>query len=212
MFLEIENLNKSYGENLILDNLSLKIEKNSMTSIIGESGCGKSTLMNILGFLDVFDSGVYKILEHKNINPHSKMAMLIRRETIGFLYQNYALIDQLSVYENLKIATKYNTKWTKQSDRVKMEEILESVNLKKEYLGKKIYELSGGEQQRVAIARLIIKPCSLILADEPTGSLDVKNKNMVLNLLCELNKMNKTIIIVTHDMDTKNICTNSIMI
>jgi len=212
MFLEIENLKKSYGENLVLNNLSFKIEKNSMTSIIGESGCGKSTLMNILGFLDEFDSGDYKILEHKNVNPHGKTAMLIRRKTIGFLYQNYALIDQLSVYENLKIATKYNTEWKKQENKVRMEEILELVNLKKEYLEKKVYELSGGEQQRVAIARLIIKPCSLILADEPTGSLDTKNKNIVLNLLCELNKRNKTIIIVTHDMDTKNICTNSIMI
>ncbi len=127
----------------------------------------------------------------------SKDAELLRRYYIGYIFQNYALIEKDTVEENLKIAVRYSSEKDKKNA---IRQALRIVDLE-DYENKKIYELSGGEQQRVAIARVYIKPCSLVLADEPTGSLDLHNKLMVLNLLEKLRQEGKTIIIVTHDLD-----------
>ena len=209
--LKMDNIKKSYDDKIVLNNFKLTIQKQSITAIVGESGSGKSTIMNIIGLLDDFDSGNYRILGHDNLNIGSKQAMLLRRSFIGYLYQNYALVDDFTVEENLKIATEYNSDITKQNLNEKLKISLQALNLEyDEIINKKIYQLSGGEQQRVAIARLLLKPCELILADEPTGSLDNKNKQIILDFLLKLNHIGKTIIIVTHDPDVMKACNNII--
>lgn len=194
---QLNNICKKYNNKNILENFSLNIESGEFISIMGESGKGKSTILNIIGLIESYDSGELIIDEHSNIKCNSIESSKILREKIAYLFQNFALIDEKTVVDNLMIPLKY----VKKSAKEKLKEInnaLEFVGLKG-FEKRKVYELSGGEQQRVAIARIILKPCKIILADEPTGSLDEKNRDVILNLLCELNKMGKTIIVVTHD-------------
>lgn len=194
---ETLNLNKSFGSKNILTDFNLKVEEREIITITGKSGCGKSTLLNIIGLLDAYTSGDLLINDKQISKITSKDAELLRRYFIGYIFQNYALLESETVEENLKIAVRYSSERDKKST---IRQALSRVGLEN-YENKKIYELSGGEQQRVAIARVFIKPCSLILADEPTGSLDLSNKLMVLNLLEKLRQEGKTVIIVTHDLD-----------
>lgn len=194
---KLENINKNYGENKIIQDLSLEINEGEMLAIKGESGSGKSTLLNIIGLIESIDSGRYIIDNEENIKVNSKKSTKVLREKINYLFQNFALIDEESVLENLLIGLKY----VKISNKEKLERIdnaLEQVGLRG-YENRKIYELSGGEQQRISIARCILKPCKMILADEPTGSLDKENVMLILELLKKLNSEGKTIVIVTHD-------------
>lgn len=204
--IKLEHINKSYKEQIVLKDLNLEINEGEIVSIMGESGCGKSTILNIMGLLDKADSGNLIIQDIVNPKINSKQAMLLQRNNIGYLFQNFALIEQLTVDKNLDIALNYVKSKNK---KAKKQEVLEEVGLKG-FENKKVYQLSGGEQQRVALARLMLKPCNIILADEPTGSLDEKNRNIVLNLLKKLNQHGKTIVIVTHDPFIKTICSNSI--
>lgn len=204
--IKLEHINKSYKEQVVLKDLNLEINEGEIVSIMGESGCGKSTILNIMGLLDKADSGNLVIQDIVNPKINSKQAMLLQRNTIGYLFQNFALIEQLTVDKNLDIALNYVKGIDK---KLKKQEVLEEVGLKG-FENKKVYQLSGGEQQRVALARLMLKPCNIILADEPTGSLDEKNRSIVLNLLKKLNQHGKTIVIVTHDPFIKTICSNSI--
>lgn len=201
--IELKNISKSYDKN-ILNKISLEIEQGEMVSIVGKSGAGKSTVLNIIGLLESIDSGELIIDSNSNIKPNSKKANEIMREKISYLFQNFALIDQETVYENLSIALKY-VKANKVEKRNLIKNALKRVELE-DYEDKKIFELSGGEQQRVAIARIILKPSKIILADEPTGSLDIENRNKVISLLRELNKEGKTIVVVTHDGDVAKSC------
>lgn len=194
---ETINLNKNFGNKNILNDFNISVEKQEIITITGKSGCGKSTLLNIIGLLEEYSSGNLYINEKQISRITTKEALLLRRYYIGYIFQNYALIERDTVEENLMLATKYNDEKNK-SDLIR--QALTKVGLKN-YEKKKIYELSGGEQQRVAIARVFIKPCSLILADEPTGSLDSNNKLLILKLLEQLREDGKTIIIVTHDME-----------
>ena len=194
---EISNLNKFFDSKHILKDFNLEVVEGEIITITGKSGCGKSTLLNIMGLLDVYTSGDMFISGKRITKITSKDAELLRRYYIGYIFQNYALIEKDTVEENLKIAVRYSSEKDKKNA---IRQALRIVDLE-DYENKKIYELSGGEQQRVAIARVYIKPCSLVLADEPTGSLDLHNKLMVLNLLEKLRQEGKTIIIVTHDLD-----------
>ena len=194
---EISNLNKFFDSKHILKDFNLEVVEGEIITITGKSGCGKSTLLNIIGLLDVYTSGDMFINGKRITKITSKDAELLRRYYIGYIFQNYALIEKDTVEENLKIAVRYSSEKDKKNA---IRQALRIVGLE-DYENKKIYELSGGEQQRVAIARVYIKPCSLVLADEPTGSLDLHNKLMVLNLLEKLRQEGKTIIIVTHDLD-----------
>lgn len=194
---EISNLNKFFDSKHILKDFNLEVVEGEIITITGKSGCGKSTLLNIIGLLDVYTSGDMFINGKRITKITSKDAELLRRYYIGYIFQNYALIEKDTVEENLKIAVRYSSEKDKKNA---IRQALRIVDLE-DYENKKIYELSGGEQQRVAIARVYIKPCSLVLADEPTGSLDLHNKLMVLNLLEKLRQEGKTIIIVTHDLD-----------
>lgn len=194
---QLNNIYKKYNNKNILENFSLNIESGEFISIMGESGKGKSTILNIIGLIESYDSGELIIDGHCNIKCNSRESSKILREKIAYLFQNFALIDEKTVTDNLMIPLKYVKKNTKEK-LIEINNALEFVGLKS-FEKRKVYELSGGEQQRVAIARILLKPCKIILADEPTGSLDEKNRDVILNLLCELNKMGKTIIVVTHD-------------
>ena len=195
--IKLENVTKTIGEKVILENLSLKINQGDLVAIVGKSGSGKSTLLNLLGLIDGDCSGHYEIFGQKNVPVNSAKSQAIIREHISYLFQNFALIDNETVEYNLMLALKY-VKLSKKDKVKKIEEILGRVGLSST-LHQKVSELSGGEQQRIAVARAILKPSQLLLADEPTGSLDPENRDLVLNFLLDMNKEGKTVIIVTHD-------------
>lgn len=193
---DLSNVCKSFGKQEIFHKLNLKIERGEFVVIIGKSGSGKSTLLNMIGLLLKADSGSIMLFGETNIAPYSRKAEKLLRTKIGYLFQNFALIDEESVYDNLKLVIKGKNK------KEKMHQVLCKVGLS-DYGQKKIYQCSGGEQQRIALARLLLKPCDLILADEPTGSLDHENKLIVCQLLQKMHESGKTIIVVTHDEELK---------
>lgn len=202
--IELKNISKSF-EKQVLNDVSMKINENEMVAVVGKSGSGKSTLLNIIGLLESPDSGDIIIDNYKNVKINSSEANKIIREKISYLFQNFALIEQETVYENLKIALKY-VKLKKNEKEELIKSALKSVDLEG-YENRKVFGLSGGEQQRVAIARIMLKPSKIVLADEPTGSLDRDNINKVMKLLHKINEENnKTIIIVTHDIEVANEC------
>ena len=195
--IEIRNVTKSYGSKVVLDKLSYVFEEGKMIGVYGRSGCGKSTLLNILGLLDfdyegdVIVNGVStKKLKGKEIDK-------LVRENINYLFQNYALIDDISVEENLLVVLKY-TKLSKSEKLNKIDKVLDDLSIRS-LLKNKVYTLSGGEQQRVALARIMLKKGNIVLADEPTGNLDVDNRDVVLSILKDLKQKGSTVIIVSHD-------------
>ncbi|MDE6673098.1 MAG: putative bacteriocin export ABC transporter [Ruminococcus sp.] len=199
---KLENINKSYGNNKILNDFSLSVEQGEFIAICGKSGAGKSTLLNIIGLLENPDSGNIIINNIKNPEFNANSGRKLLQTHIGYLFQNYGLIENESVNYNLKIASKFR-KWDRKTETEKFSESLEKVGLNTNIESKKIFQLSGGEQQRIAIARLLIKSPDIILADEPTGSLDVENKRIVMELLKYLNGTGTTIILVTHDEEVR---------
>lgn len=191
----LSNVCKKFGNKVLFDNLSLKVERGEFLSIMGESGAGKTTLLNIMSLLEKPDSGNITICGYKNPTFYSRKAINLRRNYISYLFQNYGLIDTETVENNLKIAIHFKSINKKQN---LISNALEQVGLQG-YEKRKVYTLSGGEQQRVALAKVIAKSPQIIFADEPTGSLDEANRNYVLKILKELNCKGKTIIVVTHD-------------
>jgi len=202
--IELKNISKKYENKQVLDNFNLVVNKGEMMAITGQSGTGKSTLLNIVGLLEEPDSGDVIIQGIENAWKSEKKQIELFRYTIGYLFQNYALIDNETVSKNLDVALEY-VKLPNKDDKKK--EVLEKVGLL-DKLNSKIYQLSGGEQQRIALARLMLKKNDIILADEPTGSLDEVNRDQVLSILKSLNNEGKTILIVTHDPEVSKICTN----
>lgn len=183
-------------ETKALNEVDLHVEKGEFVAIMGPSGCGKSTLLNILGTLDSPTSGSY-YFEGKQVDRMSESQLTtLRKGNLGFIFQSFNLIDELTVYENVELPLVYlGMKPTQRKERVK--KILEKVNLlhRANHFPQ---QLSGGQQQRVAIARAVVTDCKLLLADEPTGNLDSVNGVEVMELLAELNRQGTTIIIVTH--------------
>ena len=179
-----------------LNEVSLEIKKGEFVAIMGPSGCGKSTLLNILGTLDSSTSGKY-FFDGKEIDKMSESQLTsFRTGNIGFVFQNFNLIDELTVYENVELPLVYlNSK--KSERKKKVMEVLERMNIAHR-AGHFPQQLSGGQQQRVAIARAVVTDCPLILADEPTGNLDSTNGLEVMELLSELNRQGTTVVIVTH--------------
>ena len=190
----IQNLSKSFGDHIIFEDFSLEILKGSMIAIQGKSGSGKSTLLNIIGALEKPDDGTIQVLDYENVKPNSKKSEKMLRYKIAYLFQNYALIDNLTVEKNLNLAMHYR----KDKSPSMIRDALKLVGLEG-FENKKIYTLSGGEQQRIALARTFLKPCDIILADEPTGNVDDENKEMIIGILSKLKETGKTIIVVTHD-------------
>ena len=202
--LKIKKLNKRFGELKIINDFSLDIEDNELIAFVGKSGSGKTTLLNIIGLLDKDYEGIVEIdnIDIKKLNKSSSSKFI--RLNINYLFQNYALIDDKTVEENLLLALYY----VKESSKNKAEKIskaLSDVGLSG-FESKKIFTLSGGEQQRIALARVILKPGNIILADEPTGNLDEINRDLVLSVLLKLHNEGSTVIIVTHDKYVSSKC------
>ena len=208
--IKIDKLNKKYENRTVFKDFGIEFEEGAFVSIYGESGSGKSTLLNIIGLLEKFDSGDVIINGRKNIGIDSKEAILMRRNEISYLFQSYALIDEMTVYDNLKLSLEYR-KYSKSEKDEKIREVLKYVGLS-DKIKRFVYELSGGEQQRVAMARVLLHDTNIILADEPTGSLDEKNKQVILELLKKENEKGKTIIVATDDKDIKEISTKVVLL
>lgn len=202
--IETVNLSKSYGNHVVINSLNLKIKEKEMVAIVGPSGCGKSTLLNIIGQIDDQYDGTLLIDEKimNKLNQSQKEKFI--RYHINYLFQNFALIETETVKENLLIGLEYS-KLKKQEKNERIAEVLKKVKLEKT-LNKKVYELSGGEQQRIALARIMLKPGNIVLADEPTGNLDKDSSLLVMKVLKELQKDGKTIIIVTHSEEIARQC------
>ncbi|MDR1781966.1 MAG: ABC transporter ATP-binding protein [Bacilli bacterium] len=197
--IELRNICKHYGKKTIYNNLNIKIKDNKITVITGNSGCGKSTLLNIIGLIDECESGDVIIDNIKTKKIGSLFNSKIIRSKISYLFQNYALIDDYTIRDNLLIALKY-TNYSKQRKEKIMNDIVKVVNLDIS-LDQYIYECSGGEQQRIALARALIKPSKIILCDEPTGNLDSDNAMLIMKLLKLVkDKYHKCIVVVTHDL------------
>lgn len=207
---KIRNLSKSYGSKPIFKQFNLDLDEGDMVAITGPSGAGKSTLLNILGILEPFDSGTIYLFGEELPKVNSRKANEFLRNKISYLFQNFALVDDWTVKQNLEIVLNHQ-KLNKEEKNLKIEEALKIVGLEG-YENNKIYTLSGGEQQRVSIARILLKPGELILADEPTGSLDHQNKELVIKLLKQINLLGKTILIVTHDPEVAESCSKNIQI
>jgi putative ABC transport system ATP-binding protein len=198
--IKLEKLTKVYRtdeiESTALNEVSFEIKNGEFVSVMGPSGCGKSTLLNVLGMLDKPESGSYEFLGKEVSGLNEKRRSQVRKQQIGFIFQNFNLIDELTVFENIELPLIYN--------KVPAKERKERVNAIVEKIGIAHrashfpQQLSGGQQQRVAVARALITRPSLILADEPTGNLDSSHGNEVMEMLCELNDEGTTIVMVTH--------------
>ena len=162
---------------------------------MGPSGSGKTTILNLIGLLDTPDTGTVQIKEKSRIS--GKDLQYFRRYILGYVFQNYALIENETVMENLLLSKPYSKDFSKKT----ADKILQKVGLNTECKNQKVFELSGGEQQRIALARVMLKPCEIILADEPTGNLDEDNKKKIIELFLQMKEMGKTIVCVTHDME-----------
>ena len=200
MIIETSNLTKVYRtdevETTALDAFDFHLEEGQFVSIMGPSGCGKSTLLNILGLIDNMSGGSFMFLgEEVSGYSESKRAAL-RKANIGFIFQSFNLIDELTVYENIELPLLYN-KVPSGERKKKVENVLEKLGMghRAKHFPR---QLSGGQQQRAAVARAIVNEPNLILADEPTGNLDSKNSHEVMEMLGSLNKEGTTILMVTH--------------
>ncbi|MBR6560901.1 MAG: ABC transporter ATP-binding protein [Alistipes sp.] len=198
--LKVTDLKKSFFteeiETVALAGVSFEVKEGEFVAIMGPSGCGKSTLLNILGLLDNPTSGEYMLLDKEVGNLRERDRTYFRRGNIGFVFQSFNLIDEMNVSENIELPLIYmGVKPAERKERVKkMLERMDMTHRAKHFP----QQLSGGQQQRVAIARALVSNPKLILADEPTGNLDSKNGQEVMNLLRELNSEGTTVIMVTH--------------
>lgn len=197
MKIELTGIRKSYKKRLIIKDFNLTVQDGQFVAIVGPSGSGKSTILNILGLFESPDNGTYLIDGRSAPKINSSSSNRFIRKNINYLFQNFALIDDISVFKNLEMALKY-VPGTKAEKQKQIRTALTKVNMNHREKDL-VATLSGGEQQRISIARAILKPGELILADEPTASLDETNRDIVFNLLSALNRQGKTIIVVTHD-------------
>ena len=187
MTIDLLNVSKSFGSKKIFTDLNLRFESGKSYALIGGSGSGKSTLLNIIGRLEKIDSGNV-LVDKQDIWKIKERTFF--KNTVGYVFQNYSLIENKTVYDNLILITK---------DKKIITDVLEKVGLSSDHLHQKIYELSGGQAQRVAIARMLMKPRKIILADEPTGALDGEIGKEIIRLLLNERDEDKYVIIATHD-------------
>ncbi len=208
--IEIKNINKTYNKGKAnafqaLKNVSLTIEDGEMVAIIGKSGAGKSTLMHIIGCIDDFESGTY-ILNGKDISTVKEGARArIRNKDIGIVMQDFALVEDYTAIENVMIPLYFAKGKLLESKKTIAKKALEKVGIG-DLASKRVNKLSGGQKQRVAIARAIVNNPGILLADEPTGALDVKTSEEIIGVFRELNEQGITVIIITHDMEVADAC------
>ncbi len=198
--IHIKNLSKIYSTEEVqthaLNDININIWEGDFVAIMGPSGCGKSTLLNILGILDTPSSGNYFFEGQDVFAIKQSRRNSIRKDNIGFIFQNFNLIDELNVYDNIELPLIYNGIPSKERS-LRVKSIMENMSLS--HRAKHFpQQLSGGQQQRVAVARALVNKPKLVLADEPTGNLDSSNGNDVMNLLAELHRSGTTIVMVTH--------------
>lgn len=197
---EIMDVTKKYGDRVIFDHINMEIREGEMTALIGPSGCGKSTLLNIIGLLEDFNNGKVRIFGKEIPRINSRKATMLRRNTVNYLFQSSALVGDMTVYQNLMLAMHF-VRISQKEKEIRINRMLHEVGLPK-MKSAVVNTLSGGEQQRVALARTLLKPGKLILADEPTGALDEKSAEKVFLLLRDLCvQYKKTVIMVTHNME-----------
>lgn len=198
--IKTKNLKKLYTteeiETTALDNINIEINEGEFVAVMGPSGCGKSTLLNILGLLDNPTSGEYIFMGKKTSSYSEKKRALLRKGNIGFIFQSFNLIDELTVFENVELPLIYLGTAASQR-KEKVEAALDRLEMMSR-IDHFPQQLSGGQQQRVAIARSVVADAGLILADEPTGNLDSGHGDEVMKLLTELNEQGTTIVMVTH--------------
>ena len=187
--IEFVNVFKAFGDKKLLNDFNLSIPDGEFVVFAGKSGCGKTTLLNMIGGLEKPDSGQL-IVDGVDLYKRKNKTDYFTYK-VGFLFQNFALIEDRTVEQNLNLVQK------KARSGMELADVLTTLGIQ-DKLKEKVYKLSGGEQQRVALARLMFKQCDIILADEPTGSLDNENAKMVIDILHKMNDMGKTIILVTH--------------
>ncbi|MEU9377720.1 ATP-binding cassette domain-containing protein [Streptomyces sp. NPDC048255] len=202
--IDIDNLSKSFGPRTLWSDVSLTIGRGEMLALVGPSGSGKSTLLNCLGLLDKPSAGAIRHEGKDLITLNQRGIRRFRRDVLGYLFQNYALIENATVAANLDIAVRPRRS-VPRGGRVTIAEALDRVGLagrEKE----KIHHLSGGEQQRVALARLMVKQPALVLADEPTGALDQVNATMVVDVLGEMSAAGCAVVIATHNDYVRDRC------
>lgn len=188
--IELIGISKAFGERVLYRDLHLTIHDGEFVVLTGASGCGKTTLLDMIGGIEPLDAGSI-LVDGMDISKR-KNRLIYFQTKLGMLFQNFALIETMNVRKNLELVQK------RSRSEISIEEALHRVGME-EYLEKQVCTLSGGEQQRIALARLMVKKCSIILADEPTGSLDAGNAAKVMSILSDLNKMGKTVVMVTHD-------------
>ncbi len=198
--IKLNGVDKKYRtediETTALNNVSIKPEKGEFVAVMGPSGCGKSTLLNVIGMIDNIDGGEY-FFEGEEISKFPEKVLVdLRKRNLGFIFQSFNLIDDLSVYENVELPLLYQN-MPKSKRRDKVREVLELVDMNAR-TNHRPEQLSGGQQQRVAIARAVVCEPKIILADEPTGNLDSKNGEDILDMLKVLNEQGTTILMVTH--------------
>lgn len=198
--IKITDLKKLYRteevETIALNNLSMEVKKGEFIAVMGPSGCGKSTLLNIVGLLDDLDGGSYLFNDIEVAQFNERKRSDLRKHNIGFVFQSFNLIDELTIFENVELPLIY-TKVPAAERKKRVEEVLEKVQImhRRNHFPQ---QLSGGQQQRVAVARAVVNNPKLILADEPTGNLDSNNGSAVMQLLTELNEQGTTVVMVTH--------------
>lgn len=194
---QIKNLNKRYKNHIVLKNLNLNIVANQITTIYGESGSGKSTLLNIIGLLEKYDSGSIILFKEKIPKVGSKKARKFLRYHLNYLFQNFALINDLTVEKNLDLVRLVSKETKANFEKRKMSTFKQlNINIDQKL---KVSTLSGGQKQRIALARAMLKPGELLLCDEPTGSLDPNNKEIIFKALNEFKNQGKAILITSHD-------------
>ena len=194
---EVKNVTKTYGSRTLFNQIRLSVNEGELVAVTGPSGCGKSTLLNMIGALESWDQGEIRIFGRPVPKPDSRKATLFRRNVINYLFQSFALVTDLTVAQNLMLAMHF-VRISQKEKELRINRILEAVHLRK-LKNAPINTLSGGEQQRVALARTMLKPGKLILADEPTGALDEQSAQISFDLLKGLcRQYKKTVIMVTH--------------
>ena len=194
--IELQHIWKQFGSRIIFSDLNLNFQSGMVYALIGDSGCGKTTLLNMLAKLETFDKGeiVYKGKSLTSLKNEE-----FYRNELGYLFQNFGLLESQTIQENLELGLIGKKQNKKQEKERLLLQALQAVRLDYLSLNQNIYELSGGEAQRVALAKIILKDPPLILADEPTASLDPKNSKEIMEILLELRNANRTIIIATHN-------------
>lgn len=192
--IDLKNIEKKFGDVYALKDVSFSVQKGEWLSIMGPSGSGKTTLINILSLMDNATSGVYKLLQNDVTQISNEEQLKIRREVIGLIFQQFHLIPYLNALENVMLAQYYHSTTSEEDAKA----MLDKVGLSHRF-NHLPSQLSGGEQQRVCIARALINNPEILLADEPTGNLDEKNEKIVLELLKDIKKDGKTIVLITHN-------------